>query len=95
LNELKTLHAEMLRNRQAMTPQVAIVQPLDPATGRPMPVTPNAVAPTNPDDPAPFMDRLTNEDVRSDTEFTVVMVVLLDPPAYTPPPATAESASAQ
>jgi hypothetical protein len=58
-------------------------------------LTPAPAPAANVDDPAPFMDRLTNEDVRNDTEFTVVLVVLLDPPAYVPPPATAESASAQ
>lgn len=45
------------------------------------------------DDPAPYLDRLTGEDIRGDWEINVLFVVQLDPPPPTPP-APAEGASA-
>jgi type IV pilus assembly protein PilM len=45
-----------------------------------------AAAPVSPaEDPAPFRDRLTGEDVRDDYAFTVLVAVSLDPPTWTPP----------
>jgi type IV pilus assembly protein PilM len=90
LTELKTIYAEMLRTRPQPTAQPTVVPGLDPLLQR------QALAqPAQPavEDPAPYMDRVTNEDIRNDTEFTVVLVVLLDPPAWAPP-APAEGAAA-
>jgi type IV pilus assembly protein PilM len=42
-----------------------------------------------PDPNDAYKDRLTGEDMRQDWEFTVLIAVQLDPPAFTPPPATA------
>lgn len=56
--------------------------------------TPVAGQPTV-DQIAPFRDRLTGEDMRDDTEFTIVLAVQVDPPAYTPPaPAAGASPAA-
>jgi hypothetical protein len=90
LTELKTIYAEMLRTRPQPTAQPTVVPGMDPLLQR------QALAqPAQPavEDPAPYMDRVTNEDIRNDTEFTVVLVVLLDPPAWAPP-APAEGAAA-
>lgn len=48
------------------------------------------------DDPAPFQDRLTGEDVRGDWEINILFVVQLDPPPPAPAaPADGASASAE
>jgi hypothetical protein len=48
----------------------------------------------NVDDPAPYLDRLTGEDVRDDWEINVLFVVQLDPPPPPPKPADGATASA-
>lgn len=48
----------------------------------------NGAAPV--DDPSPFRDRLVgDEDVRDDTDFTLLIVVTMDPAPFTPPAPTA------
>jgi type IV pilus assembly protein PilM len=55
----------------------------------------NAGGVTPVDDTKVFQDRLTGEDVREDWEFTVVAVIVLDPPPKAATPAAAPTASAQ
>ncbi|HVT89130.1 MAG TPA: hypothetical protein VHD56_09780, partial [Tepidisphaeraceae bacterium] len=67
-------------------------QAIDSGTGTEAPVQkslPQIMGPNGQpiEDPAPYMDRLVpGEDVRNDLDFSVVIVVILDPPA--PAPAT-------
>lgn len=50
--------------------------------------------PVGQDDPAPFADRRTGEDIRDDWMFDVIFVVQLDPPPPASTPAEGASASA-
>jgi type IV pilus assembly protein PilM len=54
-------------------------------------------APTqiDPNDNSPYLDRVLQEDVRDDWEVTVVFLVQLDPPAYTPPAPAGPTAAAE
>jgi hypothetical protein len=53
--------------------------------GRGTPPPAAAANQLDPNDNSPYLDRLLQEDVRDDWEVTVVFLVQLDPPAYTPP----------
>ena len=62
--------------------------PPPPAQG--FPGDPNAAA-GQPNEDDAYKDRLTGEDMRNDWEFTVLVVVALDPPAFVPPAVPAGS----
>jgi hypothetical protein len=59
----------------------------------PRPQVPAPVADTTVIDP--FLDPLTGEDIRQDTDITVAFVVVLDPPPPPPPAEGAETAAVQ
>jgi hypothetical protein len=54
-----------------------------------------SVTPTTGEDMAPYKDRLTEEVVLEDYQFTILMAVSLDPPAPAPPAQPGEQAAAQ
>jgi hypothetical protein len=49
----------------------------------------------NPDDDSAYKDRLTGEDVRNDWEFTILLAIVIDPPAFNPTAAPAAPAAPQ
>ncbi len=92
LAKMKSDYAVALQQK-AQQQQNAPATPAKPGAptgffGRGQPVVVPNVNQIDPNDNSPYLDRVLQEDVRDDWEVTVVFLVQLDPPAYTPPAAT-------
>jgi hypothetical protein len=85
LTQLNTAYTHARNARQRLQPESPLQAPRPGQTG---------AAPADPD--APFKDRLLpDEDVRNDTDFTLVLAVEMDPKPYEAPPPAEPAAAAQ